>query len=201
MKDLEIRGAGNLLGGEQSGHIEGVGFDLYIRMVGEAVAGFRGEEEERPVMTIDLPIDAHIPAEYIETERLRLEAYRKIADADDEAALRGIEDELADRYGALPEPVSNLFAVARLRLAVRAVGLTDVVSQGKHVRFSPVELPDSAALRIGRLYPGSILKPATRQALIPAPTTARIGGEAVEGVAALDWVREVITAMQLAPVG
>ncbi len=201
MKDLEIRGAGNLLGGEQSGHIEGVGFDLYIRMVGEAVAGFRGEPQERPVITIDLPIDAHIPAEYIETERLRLEAYRKIADADDEAALAALEDELTDRYGAMPEPVSHLFAVARLRLVVREAGLTDVVAQGKHVRFSPVELPDSAALRIGRLYPGSIVKPATRQVLVPAPTTARIGGEPVEGLPVLDWVREVITAMQLTPVG
>jgi transcription-repair coupling factor (superfamily II helicase) len=201
MKDLEIRGAGNLLGGEQSGHIEGVGFDLYIRMVGEAVAGFRGEAEERPVVTIDLPIDAHIPGEYIETERLRLEAYRKIADADDESALGALEEELADRYGPMPEPVTNLFAVARLRLAVRVAGLTDVVAQGKHVRFAPVELPDSAALRIGRLYPGAILKPATRQALVPAPTTARIGGEPVEGLPVLDWVREVITAMQLAPVG
>ena len=84
MKDLEIRGAGNLLGGEQSGHIEGVGFDLYIRMVGEAVADFRGEgEPERAPMTVDLPIDAHIPESYIEHERLRLEAYRKIADASD----------------------------------------------------------------------------------------------------------------------
>ena len=201
MKDLEIRGAGNLLGGEQSGHIEGVGFDLYIRMVGEAVAGFRGEPQERPVITIDLPIDAHIPAEYIETERLRLEAYRKIADADDEAALAALEDELTDRYGAMPEPVSHLFAVARLRLVVREAGLTDIVAQGKHVRFSPVELPDSAALRIGRLYPGSIVKPATRQVLVPAPTTARIGGEPVEGLPVLDWVREVITAMQLTPVG
>jgi transcription-repair coupling factor (superfamily II helicase) len=84
---------------------------------------------------------------------------------------------------------------------VRAAGLTDVVSQGKYVRFSPVELPDSAALRIGRLYPGSIVKPATRQVLVPAPTTARIGGEPVEGLPVLDWVREVITAMQLTPVG
>ena len=82
MKDLEIRGAGNLLGGEQSGHIEGVGFDLYIRMVGEAVANFRGDvEEELPDVTIELPVDAHIPHDYIAHERLRLEAYRKIAAA------------------------------------------------------------------------------------------------------------------------
>ncbi len=201
MKDLEIRGAGNLLGAEQSGHIEGVGFDLYIRMVGEAVAGFRGEEEERPMVTIDLPIDAHIPVEYIDTERLRLEAYRKIADADDADTLTGLADELTDRYGALPEPVSNLLEVARLRLEVREAGLTDVVAQGKQVRFFPVELPDSAAMRMGRLYPGTVLKPATRQALVPAPTTARIGGTPVEGLPVLAWVREVMQAMRGTPVG
>ena len=201
MKDLEIRGAGNLLGSEQSGHIEGVGFDLYIRMVGEAVAGFRGEEEERPTLTIDLPIDAHIPVDYIDTERLRLEAYRKMADADTLEDLAALADELADRYGALPEPVSNLLEVARLRLAVREAGLTDVVAQGKHIRFFPVELPDSAAMRMSRLYPGTVLKPATRQALVPAPTTGRIGGAPVEGLPVLDWVREVMRAMQATPVG
>src|SRR5205085_4326152 len=89
MKDLEIRGAGNLLGGEQSGHIEGVGFDLYVRMVGEAVAQFKGErpEEEEADVKIDLPVDAHLPLEYIGAERLRLEIYRKIAGAKDDAAL------------------------------------------------------------------------------------------------------------------
>ncbi|WP_430869242.1 transcription-repair coupling factor [Demequina aurantiaca] len=193
MKDLEIRGAGNMLGGQQSGHIEGVGFDLYIRMVGEAVAGFRGEgEEERAPMTVDLPIDAHLPTTYIEHERLRLEAYRKIADAADEATLVAVEEELDDRYGAMPEPVANLFAIARLRLDLRDAGVTDVVAQGKMVRFAPLELPDSAAMRINRLYPGTTIKPAVRQVLVPAPTTARVGGKPVEGLAVLDWVREVI---------
>ncbi len=202
MKDLEIRGAGNLLGGEQSGHIEGVGFDLYIRMVGEAVAGFRGEgEPERAPMTIDLPVDAHIPTEYIEHERLRLEAYRKIADAVDEQTLVAIEEELQDRYGNLPEPVERLFDVAKLRLEVRETGITDVVAQGRYVRFSPLELPDSAALRINRLYPGTLIKPAVRQVLVPAPLTKRIGGSPVEGPEVLDWVREVIRATSPARVG
>ncbi|MFN3865179.1 MAG: transcription-repair coupling factor, partial [Demequina sp.] len=202
MKDLEIRGAGNLLGGEQSGHIEGVGFDLYIRLVGEAVADFRGEgEPERAPMTIDLPIDAHLPEQYIEHERLRLEAYRKIADAVDGAALDAMEEELRDRYGNLPEPVENLFAVARLRIEVREAGIRDVVAQGKYVRFSPVELPDSAAMRINRLYPGTLIKPAVRQVLVPAPLTARVGGSPIEGLAVLDWVREVIRAARPAPVG
>jgi len=201
LKDLEIRGAGNLLGGEQSGHIEGVGFDLYIRMVGEAVAGFRGEPEGHPPITIDLPIDAHIPTDYIEHERLRLEAYRKIADADTEEEFARIEDELSDRYGAFPEQVGNLFSVARLRLDLRAAGVTEVVSQGKHVRLAPVALPDSAALRMDRLYPGTLIKPAVRQILVTAPTTSRIGGQPIEGLALLDWVREVLKVASLAPVG
>ena len=196
MKDLEIRGAGNLLGGEQSGHIEGVGFDLYIRLVGEAVADFRGEgEPERAPMTVDLPIDAHIPEAYIEHERLRLEAYRKIADAGDVAALAAIREELDDRYGALPEVVENLLAVAQLRIELRTHGIHDVVSQGTLVRFSPVELPDSAAMRVGRVYPGTHIKPALRQVLVPAPRTSRIGGSAVEGLPVLEWVRTVIRTM------
>jgi transcription-repair coupling factor (superfamily II helicase) len=202
MKDLEIRGAGNLLGAEQSGHIEGVGFDLYIRMIGEAVAGFRGDGvEEREPMTIDLPIDAHIPVEYIEHERLRLEAYRKIADADSNDELDAIADELDDRYGQPPEPVRHLLEVARFRLTAREAGLTDVVAQGRYVRFHPLELPDSAAMRIGRLYPGTLLKPAVRQALVPTPTTARVGGRPLEGPEVLAWARDVIRATQGAPIG
>src|SRR5690606_31938382 len=110
------RGAGNLLGGEQSGHIAGVGFDLYVRMVGEAVAAFRGDREaEQPEVTIELPVDAHLPETYIATERLRLEAYKKIASADDAAALAEIRAELTDRYGKLPDVASALFDVASFR--------------------------------------------------------------------------------------
>ncbi|WP_454051192.1 transcription-repair coupling factor [Cellulomonas sp. Marseille-Q8402] len=196
MKDLEIRGAGNMLGGEQSGHIEGVGFDLYIRMVGEAVASYRGDQpEELPDVTVELPVDAHIPPDYIAHERLRLEAYRKLAAAADEATLAEISAELVDRYGAIPEPVTNLFAVARFRLHARAAGLTDVTAQGKFVRFAPVELPESAQLRLKRLYPGSVLKPALRTVLVPFPTTARIGGKPLHGEAVLSWARELIDAV------
>src|SRR5699024_12433678 len=97
MQDLEIRGAGNLLGGEQSGHIAGVGFDLYVRMVSEAVANFRGEgEEELPELKVELPIDAHIPHDYVAEERLRLEAYAKIDAAENDAAIAAIAIELSD---------------------------------------------------------------------------------------------------------
>ncbi|MGL4175748.1 MAG: transcription-repair coupling factor, partial [Dermatophilaceae bacterium] len=116
MKDLEIRGAGNLLGGEQSGHIAGVGFDLYVRLVGEAVASFRGETDEAPAeIKVELPVDAHLPHDYVPHERLRLEMYKKLAAVVDEAQLAEIEAELVDRYGQPPEPVRNLLEVARLR--------------------------------------------------------------------------------------
>ena len=193
MKDLEIRGAGNLLGGEQSGHIAGVGFDLYVRMVGEAVAAFKGErDEEVPDVTVELPVDAHLPESYIATERLRLEAYKKIAAAGDDAALTEVRGELVDRYGPLPETAEALFAVASFRNHARAAGITDVTAQGKFIRFAPVELPESAQMRLKRLYPGSMLKPAVRAILVPFPTSARIGGTPLRGTAILDWAQLLI---------
>ncbi len=201
MKDLEIRGAGNLLGGEQSGHIAGVGFDLYVRMVGEAVQAFRGDgPEEVPEVTIELPVDAHLPESYIATERLRLEAYKKIAAAADAAALAEIRAELTDRYGALPDVASALFDVADFRNHARRAGLTDVTAQGKYVRFAPVDLPESAQLRLKRLYPGVILKPAIRAFLVPFPTTARIGGRPLRGAEVLAWARQLVDAVVLGEV-
>lgn len=196
MKDLEIRGAGNLLGGEQSGHIAGVGFDLYIRMVADAVAEFRGEkEQEKADVRIELPVDAHVPHEYIGHERLRLEAYAKISAADDDAAIDAVRTELADRYGPVPEQVERLFAVAALRMRARAVGLSDITAQGKYVRFAPVELPESAQLRLKRLYPGTVLKPAVRTILVPFPMTAKVAGKPLHDAALLVWAGELIEAV------
>jgi transcription-repair coupling factor (superfamily II helicase) len=196
MKDLEIRGAGNLLGGEQSGHIEGVGFDLYVRLVGEAVAEFRGDAPaEQPDVTIELPVDAHVPHTYIATERLRLEAYRKVAAAADAAGLAAVRAELADRYGPVPAAVDNLLEVAAFRQHVRGAGLTDVTAQGRFVRFAPVQLAESAQLRLKRLYPGAVLKPAVRTVLVPFPTTARIGGTPLSGAPLLAWARTFVDAV------
>jgi transcription-repair coupling factor (superfamily II helicase) len=196
MKDLEIRGAGNLLGGEQSGHIEGVGFDLYVRMVGEAVQQFKGEEpEEETEVKVDLPVDAHLPLEYIGAERLRLEIYRKIAGARDDAALDEVVAEMRDRYGEPPAPVANLIAVARFRFRARAYGLTDVSLQGKHVRFAPLPLPDSKQMRLKRLYPEAVYKAAAETVSLPRPTTRRVGGEPLRDTALLDWARELLTSV------
>ncbi|MHC3818419.1 transcription-repair coupling factor [Streptomyces sp. DT9] len=200
MKDLEIRGAGNLLGGEQSGHIAGVGFDLYIRMVGEAVAGYRtaleggAEEEEAPLeVKIELPVDAHIPHDYAPGERLRLQAYRSIASATSEDDIRAVREELTDRYGKLPEPVENLLLVAGLRMLARACGVSDIVLQGQNIRFAPVELRESQELRLKRLHPKTIIKPALHQILVPRPTAGRIGGKPVVGRELLAWTGEFLT--------
>ncbi|MFZ9283428.1 MAG: transcription-repair coupling factor [Candidatus Nanopelagicales bacterium] len=184
LKDLEIRGAGNLLGGEQSGHIADVGFDLYIRMVGEALNDYRGlPTETNTEVRLELPINAHIPHDWISEERLRLEAYRRISQAGDAAALADVEAELSDRYGQLPAVVTALFDVARLRIYAKQVGLTEIILQGKNVRFAPVTLADSMRVRLTRLYPGSIIKPATRSILVPLNK---------EDLDLLSWTRKVI---------
>jgi transcription-repair coupling factor (superfamily II helicase) len=192
MKDLEIRGAGNLLGGEQSGHIAEVGFDLYVRMVGEALSDYRGiAPDQTQEMRLELPINAHIPHDWISEERLRLEAYRRISQATDEPALTDVRDELEDRYGQLPTEVLALFDVARLRVYARTVGLTEIILQGKSVRFAPVVLADSTRVRLTRLYPGTIIKPATRNVLVPLPA-------AVTDL--LSWVRNVIETTLATPI-
>ncbi|UNZ18951.1 transcription-repair coupling factor [Streptomyces sp. 891-h] len=204
MKDLEIRGAGNLLGGEQSGHIAGVGFDLYVRMVGEAVADYRaaleageaGPVEEAPLeVKIELPVDAHVPHDYAPGERLRLQAYRSIAAANTEEDIAAVREELTDRYGPLPEPVENLLLVAGLRMLARSAGVTDITLQGNNVRFSPVELRESQELRLKRLYPGSVVKQATHQVLVPRPKPTKIGAKPLTGRELLAWVGEFLTAV------
>ena len=153
MKDLEIRGAGNILGAEQSGHIAGVGFDLYVRLVGEAVDAFRrhagaepAEDEELAEVRVDLPIDAHIPHDYVPGERLRLEAYRKIAAAPDTEGLDAVREELIDRYGQPPAPVNRLLAVARFRHTCRERRRDGGGGPGQH---DPVRAAAAAGLAAG----------------------------------------------------
>jgi transcription-repair coupling factor (superfamily II helicase) len=197
LKDLEIRGAGNLLGGEQSGHIAGVGFDLYVRMIGEAVRELKDDAPaERPEVRVELPVNAHIPHDYIPGERLRLAAYTSIAAIDSDDDVAAVRDELEDRFGELPSPVVTLLDVARLRFAARRAGLTDITLQGSHVRFAPVVLPDSRAVRVQRLYPKTVLKPAVRTMLVPVPKTGvsggAFGGEPLRDTELLAWCAEVI---------
>jgi transcription-repair coupling factor (superfamily II helicase) len=210
MKDLEIRGSGNLLGGEQSGHIAGVGFDLYVRLVGEAVADFRGDSDEEFIeVKVDLPVDANLPQDYLPGERLRLEAYRALAAASTDEAVDAVRVELLDRYGPIPIQVENLLAVARFRVLCRRFGITDVSLQGQSVRFSPAELPESALMRVNRLYPKNLYKQTVSTLAIPRPkgvvkpdgtfVAAAFGGEPLRDVALLAWCAEVFDSI-LAPI-
>ncbi|WP_164515452.1 transcription-repair coupling factor [Microbacterium sp. 10M-3C3] len=174
LKDLELRGAGNLLGAEQAGHIAGVGFDLYLRMIGEAVATFRGEETEGPTeLRLELPVDARLPEAYIDSERLRLEAYQKLsaaasATAKDDA-IDAVVDELRDRYGEPPSDVEGLIAVARLRRRAAQAGLADVVAMGPNLRIAPAHLPDSIRVRLQRLHPKAKIVAGGDALVVPLP--------------------------------
>ncbi|MDE1655317.1 transcription-repair coupling factor [Actinotignum schaalii] len=228
MKDLEIRGAGNMLGGEQSGHIEGVGFDLYVRMVSEAVAKIRGEipgdDDASSDVRIELPVEAYLPEDYVPSERLRLEIYTKLAASRGEAQREEIRAELRDRYGEIPEVAARLFRIAQLRDLARSAGLEEITQMGRNVRFTPVALPDSRQARLKRLYPGAMLKPAVRVLMVPVPpapaagsggsgstrpvslgvaqTSARLGsGAPMEGDELLEWVSQLVTAVFISSVG
>ncbi len=197
LKDLEIRGAGNLLGGEQSGHIAGVGFDLYLRMIGEAVSTFRGEVAEgQTELRLELPVDAHIPEDYVDSERLRLEAYQKLSAASSPSAkddqIDHVLEELVDRYGEPPEQVQNLIAVSRLRRTAQRAGLGEVVAMGSNLRIAPAILPDSIQVRLQRMYPGSKYHAAPKVVTVPL---LRVNGEAPEDADLIGWVTSLLGAI------
>jgi transcription-repair coupling factor (superfamily II helicase) len=187
MRDLEIRGAGNLLGRDQSGHIAAVGYDLYVQLVAEAVAELKGEPIKAPVeITIDIPSDAHIPSDYMEREDLRLEAYRRLGQVTKEDEVEDIRAEWFDRFGPPPDPAEALLAVARLRVECLRTGVNEVsvtpLRPGQRgpgtagsqrpgskllvARLSPVEMPASARIRLRRLHPDSVLKEQTGQLIV-----------------------------------
>ncbi|QLY32588.1 transcription-repair coupling factor [Nocardia huaxiensis] len=204
MKDLEIRGAGNVLGAEQSGHVAGVGFDLYVRLVGEAVEAYRAAADGRPItvdeevkeVRIDLPVDAHIPPDYIASDRLRLEGYRKLATAQDDSALAAVVEEFVDRYGPLPVEVGRLVSVAKLRLLAREYGLTEIGVTGTTLKVSPLQLPDSKQLRLKRLYPNATYRAATGIVQLPLPRVEdSVGAARVRDVQLLQFVADLLLAL------
>jgi transcription-repair coupling factor (superfamily II helicase) len=208
MKDLEIRGAGNVLGIEQSGHVAGVGFDLYVRLVGEAVEAYRAAADGKTVTTaeepkdvrLDLPVDANLPPDYIASDRLRLEGYRRLAAAGSDSDVAAVVEELTDRYGALPEPAQRLVAVARLRLVCRAAGITEVSAPSSaSVRLSPVDLPDSAQVRLKRMYPSAQYRATTATVQVPIPREGGIGAPRIRDLELVQMVANLVTALQGKP--
>ena len=205
LKDLEIRGAGNLLGGEQSGHIADVGFDLYMRMVGEAVheykSGIIETSEPNHECKVELPINAHLDAAYVTGERLRLDLYRRLADVRNREDVDAIEEELMDRFGALPQEAQTLLGVAALRAFAKSISLREVVAQGKFVRLSPITLPESKQITLARLYPGSLYKSASSTVLVALPKSSAWNPSEstapIVDTSLLAWVTQVVT--ELAP--
>ncbi len=200
MKDLELRGTGNLLGDEQSGHIEGVGFDLYVRMVSQAVEEYKEPERKESVaVSIDLPIEASIPVDYIDSDKLRLEAYRKLASARSEQDLDDVRDELTDRYGKPPVELDSLFAVARLRNKARDLGITEIIAQGRNVRIRGIEPAESLMMRLQRIYPGAQYRPLTRTLTIPAPFAGSLGSGPMPGDQVIAWTNQLLDDLQWKP--
>jgi transcription-repair coupling factor (superfamily II helicase) len=128
-------------------------------------------------------------------ERLRLEAYKRLADAATNAAVDEVSAELLDRYGPLPVTVERLLDVARFRVLARSAGLTEVVLQGTGIRFHPVELPESGQMRLTRLYPRTVVKPAVRTIVVPRPATAPMGGQPLRDTDLLSWAADLVTAV------
>nr|WP_242516908.1 transcription-repair coupling factor [Corynebacterium mendelii] len=205
MKDLEMRGAGNVLGAEQSGHIAGVGFDMYIRLVGEAVEAMKSLADGTPLdatdkgpkeIRVDLPVDAHVPESYIASERLRLEVYRAVAEAHNEQDLRLAVEDMKDRYGPVPVEVERLLSLARLRQQARAAGLTDLVVQGTRIKIHPVELADSKQVRLKRLYPGSTYRAAAKAIQLSIPKSGRsLTDPKLRDTDLVQWLADVISSL------
>jgi transcription-repair coupling factor (superfamily II helicase) len=186
LRDLEIRGAGNLVGAEQSGHIAAVGLDLYVKMMNEAIQELAGNPVTPEVaVRIDLPVDAFVPPTYIVRESLRIEAYRQIEKARNAEEVAALREELTDRYGPPPVPTENLLAVAELRGYMAEVGLVELSVRDGVLKTRPLpSLLDSQEVRLDRLHPGATYKPVTGTLIVPAPATNLVA-----------WVLETLRAI------
>jgi transcription-repair coupling factor (superfamily II helicase) len=172
LRDLEIRGAGSILGEVQSGHIAAVGFDLYAELVAEAVSELEGREptvSSPREVRIDLPVDAHLPESYVSDQELRLEAYRRLATTTTNEEVEDVAAEWVDRFGPMPSAALALVSLARLRVEALRVGLEEMVQLRHEVRLGPVDLRPSQEVRLKRLQPRSVLRATEGLVFIPAP--------------------------------
>jgi transcription-repair coupling factor (superfamily II helicase) len=203
LRDLQIRGAGNLLGRDQSGHIAAIGYDLYVQMVSEAVSELKGEPRPQPLeLSVDLPDAAHLPPDYVEAEDVRLEAYRRLSAVRTVVEVEDVRSEWQDRFGPLPAPATALLEVALLRVECLRLGVEDLAvsvprfaSEGAGPRggpggravakLTPVMLPTSAEVRLRRLAPGATFVAEANRLTIPIAPDIATGGYAPALVALL----------------
>src|SRR4051812_36328307 len=171
MRDLEIRGAGNLLGDEQSGHVAALGFELYMQMLDEAVAamdeeGFRDEPE--PVR-LDVNVDAYVPADYVPYEQAKIDVHRRIAGANEVADLGLLRDELEDRFGPIPDPLRNLISLQQARIKLGQAGAQAVTFKGGRLAVTPIELDSVRAKRLRENLPGALYESGKSQFSVRVP--------------------------------
>jgi transcription-repair coupling factor (superfamily II helicase) len=196
MRDLEIRGAGNLLGGEQSGHVAAVGFELYMGMLDEAVnaaAGDSAEEAPEPVR-VDVPVDAFVPGDYVPYEAAKIEVHRRVAGAREIAQLIMLRDELEDRFGPVPEPLDNLIKLQDARIKLGRAGARDVGFSGGKLRVSPIELDSAATKELRAALPEAIYESGRSTVVVRMPD------EPAERFAALVAAAEEILRVASEPV-
>ncbi len=194
MRDLEIRGAGNLLGAEQSGHIAAVGFDLYCQLVTEAVGELTGRPLPEPVeVTIDVPVDAYLPVDYIARDDVRMEAYRRLAAVTAPDDVGDIRAEWQDRYGPPPPPAAALLDVARLRAECVRTGVRSLSVQRGTARILGIELRESQKIRLRRLVPGAVAK-ADGEIAVPVQ-----GDGSAVSATLVELLEELIPAEETAP--
>jgi transcription-repair coupling factor (superfamily II helicase) len=197
MRDLEIRGAGNLLGGEQSGHIAAVGFDLYVEMVTEAVDELTGQEREQPPeVQIDVPVTAHLPRDYIARDDVRMEAYRRLASVTEQSDVDDVRAEWVDRYGPPPAPAEALLEVARLRAEAVRLGINAISVQKGLARFEGLTLRKSQELRLKRIVPKASVH--DDHVVVPLAGNRQLSGPAV--VNGLLTLLDAISPDEAAPV-
>jgi transcription-repair coupling factor (superfamily II helicase) len=174
MRDLEIRGAGNLLGDEQSGHVAALGFELYLAMLDEAVRSMDGgpvDEEPEPVR-LDVNVDAYVPADYVPYEQAKVDVHRRVAAARDVADLAQLRDELEDRFGPLPEPLDNLIALQQARIKLGRAGARAVSFRGETLAATPLELSPEQAQELRERVPAARYEPGRSQVSFRVPRDA-----------------------------
>ncbi len=194
MRDLEIRGAGNLLGTGQSGHVAAVGYDLYVQMVNEAIAELNGEPVEAPdEIVLELPMPAYLPPDYVERDDLRLDAYRRLASVRSHADVDDIAEEWHDRFGPVPDPAAALLQVAHLRAECVRTGVRDITvtkspalsGGGLLAAMSPITLPQSRQMRLARLFKGATYRETDNELRLPVKGGATLASDLVAALVEL----------------
>ncbi|HXP38400.1 MAG TPA: transcription-repair coupling factor, partial [Solirubrobacteraceae bacterium] len=180
MRDLEIRGAGNLLGDEQSGHVAALGFELYMQMLDEAVSAAEaeagaagngdGSEIERPdPVRLDVNVDAYVPADYIPYEQAKIDVHRRVAGALEVADVEQLREELEDRFGPVPEPLENLLALQRARIKFGQAGARTVSFHGDRLAVVPIQLDSRRAKRLREELPDALYESGKSQMSMRVP--------------------------------